>query len=180
MSCISIVSAIVIAIVARGRELPSGELARLAVIAGDMCAASAERPMMAGEAGETATALVLASVAFHESRFDAKVQRCIGQRGPAVSMFELEGPVSWDGATRAELCSNNLLATRKALKVLHRFKNAGDWPRIFSGYHTSDVNADTKAAHEMSGILVHLLNKSRVAIRWQRTGKHAVFLAGRA
>lgn len=90
-----------------------------------------------GAGARVATALALAALAFHESRFDPRVTDCriVGKDHPSISAWQLWGPMSRGLYTRRELCASPRKAAERALWVLsHHARRGGRVRRWFDGY----------------------------------------------
>lgn len=101
----------------------------------------------------TATALLDAMIAMHESGIDARVATCRIE-GPrhAITYWQLETLLGW---TREALCSSPALAEHVALSIL--LLHARRCPRclpaqIVAAYASGNPGRDSKAAREIVGM----------------------------
>jgi hypothetical protein len=71
-------------------------------------------------AAPTATALLLATVAQHESGFLESVRRCKrrGDQGRSIGLYQLMSGRAWRGHRAADICADDHLQARLALQVL--------------------------------------------------------------
>lgn len=152
MLCFPTVWPLIVALVAQNRPLPPSELLRLGNVAADVCRAAEVAPI---DGGATRTAIELVAIGWHESRFNARVERCIDQRGPSIGLFQLEGKFAIGPYTKQELCESTEKQAERALVVLRRYHTRATPTNMYSGYHNGEL--DTKSGREMAGILGQLL-----------------------
>ena len=128
------------------------EHARLCAVAEDTVAATdgARALPFDGPAAQSASIVALLSVAYHESGLREDVQDCTvrGDKGRSISLYQLHVGPARHGHTADEICSDNLLATRLALRYLARTARRGSVYGMFSGY----AGAPGKAALEITAI----------------------------
>lgn len=108
---------------------------RACAITKDIIAAVDDAPGLPfdGPAAERASDVLLLAVAFHESGLREDVQDCTYcdrvrgscDVGRSMSMYQLMRGYSWMGHTKEQLCTDNRLASRLALRVLTRFSKGG-------------------------------------------------------
>lgn len=126
--------------------------ARLCGVASDavMATQSARALPFDGPAAEPASIVALLSVAYHESGFRADVQDCTirGDMGRSISLYQLHIGPARHGHSAEEICTDNLLATRLALRYLARTARRGSVYGMFWGY----AGAPGKAALELTAI----------------------------
>lgn len=93
--------------------------------------------------GDIDLALALVVTAEGESRFRSGVETCreVGDRGKAVSMYQLHRDSgSWGGSSRTELCNDNALATKRAAEWLIMLRlNTGGWRGAIRAYIGCDM-----------------------------------------
>lgn len=146
---------------------------RLHQVAADIWAASGERPAYCGDdtdVAQYATALALVGIAVHESAFDKRVQDCSWWAGnPAVSLFQLQGPVALDGHSKRAVCASNVLASRLAAKALARGKGCGDQLTAVQGYASGDTKVKSKAAREIADLIATLQWRERIFVAYRNS-----------
>jgi hypothetical protein len=165
----TLLAILIAALAARGPVTP-GERERISAVADDMWTETATSTLYCGPQAQEAASLALATVAVHESGLWAKVQDCsacyIGSqhcdRGFSVSIYQLHaGSRSWAGFTRTEICADNGLATRLALRILERHRGARDAAGVVRGYARGGRHA---AAGEMATLYSAYLSKARINV----------------
>jgi len=152
---------------------------RLRGVAEDITSVSAESTLFCGPRQADATALALVAVAEHESGFWRRVQDCSVcdgvtgwcDRGRSISLWQLHvGSGAWQGFTRAEVCSNNDIAARLALRILERHRKASHPASLFFGYARG---ARIGAGREMFDIFSTLIRKAGIVVTYRDGCLHA-------
>jgi hypothetical protein len=94
--------------------------ARLRNIAATVVGVASESPFWPGDEGRAATTTMLLAIAFNESGFQERVQRCKirGDRGRSIGLFQLMRGMAWNGHTEQEICTSDTLQAELALRVL--------------------------------------------------------------
>jgi hypothetical protein len=182
----------VILMFAAGRGATPEDQTRLNGVAAEQVEAVeavGDRAPIVGEAGVVASALVLAAIAGHESGFWSKVHDCsacfVGStfcdKGRSVSLYQLrEGSGAFGEYTRDEICSSNILATERALKLVMRNRNTHTPMGLFKGYArggrygaAEEMNTMYSTALQKTGIVVSYgvielngLKQGRMLARW--------------
>lgn len=154
------------------------DTARLDAVAREVWQAAGERPAYCGEgdAAQYATALALTGIAVHESALDKRVQDCTWWKGnPAVSLFQLQGPVALDGHSKRAVCADNMLASRLAAKALARMKGCGDLGCQSRGYASGDTKVKSKAAREIADLIATLQWRERIFVSYRNGCLHASY-----
>lgn len=131
-----------------------------------------------GSAAVTATALVLAGIAQHESSFDPRVGRCERRGGGAISYFQLLGDFSMGGHSKKEICASPALAAKLALRVLHLHKRRckGCGPSSWlAGYASGNPKRPSRTSRETEKIVVALGKEAGVDLA-MRGAKAPVWL----
>lgn len=99
--------------------------------------------IVAAAQGDADLALALVVTAEGESRFRADHENCrvVGDRGASITMYQLNRHSgSWNGATKAELCASNTLATARAAEWLIMLRlNTGGWRGAIRAYVGCDM-----------------------------------------
>lgn len=122
--------------------------ARLCGIAHDIVDAvdHATRLPFDGPAAKEASAIALLAVAHHESGLRANIQDCSlcdaaltdgsgwCDGGRSISMYQLMVGRAWAGHTREEICTDNRLATKLALRWLTHFSRNATPATMFRTY----------------------------------------------
>jgi len=137
-------------------------------LAASIVAAAEERPLWAREDGAKATALLLATIAKHESGLKVEVLTCqrgwSGDGGRSVSAFQLMRGVSWFGAKREELCDiKQEVAAKTALRVLHLHRDRWkSWTPdyLLRAYAAGDGGVHSRAAWNMFGAWLGAMKKT--------------------
>lgn len=103
-----------------------------------------EVPLFQGPAGREATALLLATIAWHESGFRKDVDSCKGalsrgDQGRSVGLLQVMRGPNYEGHSAKEICSDRQLAIRLGLHVLRRAKETcpGAGPKGWVQSYTS-------------------------------------------
>ena len=174
MSYINVLFAVIL-MFAAGRGTSDEDQARLHGVAQDIWHAAdvLDPPLIVGDGGKgtLATALVLTTVAGHESGFWSKVQDCSAcwkgspfcDKGRSVSIFQLHvGSGAWGGFSRQEICESNAVASKLALGILARHRRAGSALALFQGYA---LGGRRQAAGEMAAMWVMAARKARLVLR---------------
>lgn len=156
----------------------AADLARYCAIAGDIEAVVKAEPVaFDGPGAQTAAAVALVAVAWHESGFKAGVQDCSictganpwCDRGRSVSMFQLHEGRAWQGRTRQELCTDNRLAATLAHRLLTgNARKTGNTLGMFVSYAGSGRGA-RRAGGEIHGIFEVQLVRAGVRIEHRRS-----------
>lgn len=163
----------------RGLPNPESHQDRLYGVAEDFIAVGQAEPIFAGEAAPEATALALYAVTAHESGFHEGVQDCsacwIGgplcDHGKSITLFQLQGPLSWGPYTRQQLCSDNARATERGRFVLSKYQRAGTTHGLFAGY------AQSKAlGAEMNWLFLHACRKAGIVVQFRGGALSASFV----
>ena len=144
----------------RAEGHPENHIARLTTVSNEFMQAATDHPLFTGEAAVPATAMALYAVAYHESGFWSKAQDCsacyIGSPwcdgGRSVTMFQLQGSVSWGRFNRSELCSSNANATERALRILWKNKGRCSITALFQGYAHARTPTDEMESIYRKGI----------------------------
>lgn len=115
-----------------------------------------------------ATALLVAAIGFHESRFTERVRRCLTPgEGGAVSAFQLLGSHALNGWTTAEVCASDDIAARAALGVVarHARRSARLTPAQWvAGYASGDPGKGSRAAREIVQIWAGMCQRSGLVL----------------
>lgn len=126
---------------------------RLAPVAAAIAEASEEAPLWDGADGARRTALLLGGIAVHESSLDERVRRCnvLGDAGRARGTYQLLGRWALGGADPDEVCADDRMQARLALRVLsiHRARGVSSEPGLLRAYATGSASRTTKAGREL-------------------------------
>lgn len=116
---------------------------------------AASRLPFDGDAAKEAADVLLLSVAFHESGLRESVENCsyceqnklACDGGRSMSMFQLMTGRAWMGHTKDEICTDNRLATKLALRWLTHFSRGGTTPmfRSYAGCPNKRVGCEAAA-----------------------------------
>lgn len=146
---------------------------------------SAQEAPISGPAGHAASSLVLVAIAGHESGFWSKVQDCSAcwrgspfcDKGLSVTLYQMrEGSGAWGPFSREQLCSDNYLATTRALELVNRHRKASTTFGLFRGYaHGSRFGAD-REMHAMFGLA---LIRAGITVTYRDGALHAGWNKGR-
>lgn len=146
---------------ARGylREPVEEARARYAAIADDIAAVASEpdeAPLFDGPGGREATALLLASIAWHESAFRKDVDACEGIRargdhGRSIGLLQVMAGPNHEGHDPQEICRDRRLAIRLGLHVLRRARaTCGGAPRAWlQSYAAGGCSIRSNAARDV-------------------------------
>lgn len=161
----------------------AAEEARLSTIATEIWEQTGEAGQaipFAGPAEREVTTVAVVAVAWHESGFKPSVQDCsICKKskdwcggGRSVSLYQLEGPVSFGGYTKDELCKNNKAAAGRAMYMLSLYSKSGSIVAMYDGYAKGKISRPyCKAALEIADIFADLSRKTGVNVRYIYTNK---------
>jgi hypothetical protein len=171
MTLVEYITAIVLSLALRHGHT---DQARLRAAASDIVDAATSYPALCGGEAVQATALMLVSVAEHESGWHPAVQDCTCARlkmpcgsGRSWTLFQLEGPAAFGAYTRAELCSNVYLSASRAALVLRHYRGRSSHARLFAGYATGG-NGPSKAGDEIATIYGGMLRRAGLAVVYRR------------
>jgi len=170
--------ALVLALGPRGPD----DASRLTAVADDIWTASESRPAFCGPAAAEATAILLATVADHESGWRAGVQDCSlcvpgGQwcdHGLSAALWQLRRGGMWrTDEERAEICADNAVATRLALSLLRRYRRENTIEGMLRGYASGWTSQRSKAAADMATLFGRLSGKLRLRVGYLNGCMHA-------
>lgn len=179
MSFVDVIFSIVLGVFQAAHPTPSdADTARLQQVAADIWDATENAKLpFTGPAARESSALVLVTIAHHESGFWSNVQDCSlcypgsawCDRGKSVTLFQLrEGTFAFGKFSREELCANNKLATQRALAVVGRFRGASTPQQLFDGYARGGVGLrPTRAAIEMGRLFERHARTAKVVVSYQ-------------
>ena len=122
---------------------PTQDFGKLSDIAANVAAAVEESPALPfeGEAAQEATVLALVAISAHESHFRDDIRQCKvrGDHGASVSMYQLHSGVIWRGNSLKDICNNEVLAGKLAVRALVDAKSRLKTIRsMFRGYATGN------------------------------------------
>lgn len=143
---------------------PERDPGKLGRIAANIAASVEESPVLpfGGGAAQEATVLALVAISAHESHFRDDIRQCRvrGDHGASVSMYQLHSGVIWRGNTLKDICDNEVLAGKLAIRALvdaqQRLKTIRS---MFRGYATGNPAkpaASADATHGLSGMFFTL------------------------
>lgn len=139
---------------------------KLSQIAANIAASVEESPVLPfdGEAASEATVLALVAISAHESQFRDDIRQCRvrGDHGASVSMYQLHSGVIWRGNSLKDICNNEVLAGKLAIRALVDAKQRIKTLRsMFRGYATGNPTkpaASADAQHGLYGMFFTLAN----------------------
>jgi hypothetical protein len=131
-----------------------GDADRLAPLANAIATEAEASPLWPGETGALRTAMIAASVAVHESGLLDDVRSCKrrGDHGSSLGWFQLHSPFAWGGHSAEEICSDDALQTRLALRIMtiQRDRGVSAPDAILRAYASGSAGRDSKAARELA------------------------------
>jgi hypothetical protein len=143
---------------------------RLVPVAHAIAEAAEVSPVFSGDAGEAATAIMLTSIARHESDLFESTRRCRrnGDFGRSIGLFQVkQGPFGWQGHAREDICASDQLQARLAVRILsaHRERcRACGHAFLLRAYATGDGGTESKASTDTIAIFERLTRKAGIVV----------------
>jgi hypothetical protein len=140
---------------------------RISAITTAIADAAEADPLFAGEHGAEKTALLLLSIAHHESGLRDNVRTCAvkGDGGRSISAYQLNGKWAWGGYAPEDICSSDALQAKLALRVLHRHVANGvrGVPLLLRAYASGSAGKNTWQSRELERTFQHVVLRAETA-----------------
>ena len=143
---------------------PTASAERLAPVAAAIANASEAAPLWEGDDGPKRTALLLLSIGWHESHLRPEVLSCKvrGDANSSLGAFQLHTRAAWGGYSQEQVCGDEALQARLALRLLRkqRDRGVGDERALLRAFAAGDAGKETKAGRELAATLTNVTRRA--------------------
>lgn len=153
-------------------EIRPTERERLEPVAASIVAETAVVDLFEGPQRAEATALLLVAIGRHESGFLEEVRRCrrSGDNGRSIGLYQLMGPWAWAGQKRNDICADDALQARLALRVLGIYRSTcgASTRTLLQAYASGTCRRPTTAARAIEDTFFRLLRERHIVVQGKK------------